>query len=107
LILTILLGATFTCVQAFEYAHAAFSFAGNIYALPSSWRPVSTASMFWSHIFLIVCLLRAYAGHFSPTQHLGFEFAACTGISSTWCGCSCSSASMSGATARTMAHGAH
>jgi hypothetical protein len=27
-------------------------------------------------IFLIVCLLRAYAGHFSPTQHLGFEFAA-------------------------------
>jgi cytochrome c oxidase subunit 3 len=27
-------------------------------------------------IFLIVCLLRAYAGHFTPTQHLGFEFAA-------------------------------
>ena len=27
-------------------------------------------------IILIVCLLRAYAGHFSPTQHLGFEFAA-------------------------------
>ena len=28
LILTILLGATFTCVQAFEYSHAEFSFAG-------------------------------------------------------------------------------
>ena len=27
-------------------------------------------------IFLIVCLLRAIDGHFSPTQHLGFEFAA-------------------------------
>ena len=27
-------------------------------------------------IFLIVCLIRAYAGHFTPTQHLGFEFAA-------------------------------
>ena len=27
-------------------------------------------------IFLIVCLVRAYAGHFTPTQHLGFEFAA-------------------------------
>jgi cytochrome c oxidase subunit III len=27
-------------------------------------------------IFLIVCLARAYAGHFTPTQHLGFEFAA-------------------------------
>ena len=27
-------------------------------------------------IFLIVCLVRAYAGHFTPTHHLGFEFAA-------------------------------
>ena len=27
-------------------------------------------------IFLIVCLFRAYAGHFTPTHHLGFEFAA-------------------------------
>ena len=27
-------------------------------------------------IFLFVCLMRATAGQFSPTQHLGFEFAA-------------------------------
>ena len=27
-------------------------------------------------VFLLVCLIRAYAGHFTPTQHLGFEFAA-------------------------------
>ena len=27
-------------------------------------------------IFLIVCLVRAYAGQFTPKQHLGFEFAA-------------------------------
>ena len=27
-------------------------------------------------IFLIVCLIRALKGQFSPTQHLGFEFAA-------------------------------
>ena len=27
-------------------------------------------------IFLIVCLFRALAGQFKPTQHLGFEFAA-------------------------------
>ena len=27
-------------------------------------------------VFLIVCLARAYAGHFTPKQHLGFEFAA-------------------------------
>jgi cytochrome c oxidase subunit 3 len=26
--------------------------------------------------FLIVCLIRVYLGHFTPTQHLGFEFAA-------------------------------
>src|SRR5437660_1001980 len=31
LILTILLGATFTCVQAFEYSHAEFAYSGNIY----------------------------------------------------------------------------
>ena len=27
-------------------------------------------------IFLIVCLIRVYKGHFTPKQHLGFEFAA-------------------------------
>jgi cytochrome c oxidase subunit 3 len=27
-------------------------------------------------IFLIVCLIRATAGQFTPKQHLGFEFAA-------------------------------
>ena len=27
-------------------------------------------------IFLAVCLARAYAGHFTPTQHVGFEAAA-------------------------------
>ena len=28
------------------------------------------------HDFLIVCLIRAYAGHFKPDQHFGFEAAA-------------------------------
>ena len=27
-------------------------------------------------VFLLVCLLRTYAGHFTSKQHLGFEFAA-------------------------------
>ncbi len=27
-------------------------------------------------IFLAVCLARVYKGHFTPKQHLGFEFAA-------------------------------
>ena len=31
LICTIALGALFTCVQAYEYGHAAFAFSGNIY----------------------------------------------------------------------------
>ena len=35
LILTVLLGAAFTCVQAYEYGHAAFSFAGNVYGATS------------------------------------------------------------------------
>ena len=49
LILTIVLGALFTCVQAYEYSHAAFSLrAATSMARPSSWRPASTASMCWS-----------------------------------------------------------
>ena len=77
LILTILLGATFTCVQAYEYSHAAFSFAGNIYG--STFFMATGFHGFHvlvGTIFLIVCLIRAYAGHFTPNQHLGFEFAA-------------------------------
>ena len=53
LILTILLGATFFMATGFHGFHVL----------------VGT-------IFLIVCLVRAYLGHFTPKQHLGFEFAA-------------------------------
>ena len=44
-------------------------------------------------IILTVMLVRILRGHFSPEQHFGFEAAAGTGTSSTWCGsrCSCSS----------------
>ena len=63
--------------QAFEYSEAAFGFSGNIYG----------ASFFMATgfhgfhviigtIFLAVCLARVYAGHFTPTQHVGFEAAA-------------------------------
>ena len=72
-----LLGASFTCVQAYEYAHAAFSFAGNIYGATFFMATgFHGFHVLVGTIFLIVCLIRAYAGHFSPTQHLGFEFAA-------------------------------
>ena len=75
--LTIGLGALFTCVQAFEYAHAAFTFSGHIYGATFFMATgFHGAHVLIGTMFLIVCLIRAYAGHFSPTQHLGFEFAA-------------------------------
>jgi cytochrome c oxidase subunit 3 len=81
--LTIALGLVFSAVQAYEYAHAAFLFVGD---------PAEGATIYGSTfmmatgfhgahviigtIFLIVCLFRAYAGHFKPEQHFGFEAAA-------------------------------
>ncbi len=74
---TILLGLVFTSIQAYEYMHAPFAFKGLNYG----------ASFFMATgfhgfhvligtIFLIVCLIRAYKGHFTPRQHFGFEAAA-------------------------------
>ena len=77
LILTIALGVSFTCVQAYEYSHAAFSFAGNIYGATFFMATgFHGFHVLIGTVFLTVCLARAYAGHFTPTQHLGFEFAA-------------------------------
>ena len=77
LILTILLGITFTLVQAYEYSHAPFAFKGSIYG--STFFMATGFHGFHviiGTIFLIVCLARAVAGQFTPKQHLGFEFAA-------------------------------
>ena len=75
--LTIGLGILFTSVQAYEYTHAPFSFTDNIY---TSTFFMATgfhgAHVIIGTIFLIVCLFRAYAGHFRPEQHFGFEAAA-------------------------------
>ena len=77
LALTIALGLAFTCVQAYEYSHAAFGFKGNIYGATFFMATgFHGAHVIIGTIFLIVCLVRAMRGHFSPTQHLGFEFAA-------------------------------
>ena len=75
--ITIILGAIFSTIQAYEYADAPFHFAGLNYG----------ASFFMATgfhgfhvlvgtIFLAVCLARVYAGHFTPRQHFGFEAAA-------------------------------
>jgi cytochrome c oxidase subunit III len=77
LILTIALGIAFTCVQAYEYTHAGFNFRGTIYGATFFMATgFHGAHVIIGSIFLIVCLIRAYLGHFTPTQHLGFEFAA-------------------------------
>ncbi len=77
LILTIALGLAFTCVQAYEYMHATFGFKGHIYGATFFMATgFHGAHVIIGTIFLIVCLIRAEAGHFTPTQHLGFEFAA-------------------------------
>jgi cytochrome c oxidase subunit 3 len=77
LICTVLLGLTFTTVQAFEYSHAAFGFSGNIYGATFFMATgFHGFHVIIGTIFLIVCLVRAFAGQFTPTQHLGFEFAA-------------------------------
>jgi cytochrome c oxidase subunit 3 len=77
LILTILLGVLFTCVQVLEYSQASFSFSGNIYGATFFMATgFHGFHIFIGTVFLIVCLLRALKGHFTPKQHLGFEFAA-------------------------------
>jgi cytochrome c oxidase subunit 3 len=77
LVLTILLGISFTTLQAYEYSHAAFQFAGHIYG--STFFMATGFHGFHvivGTIFLIVMLFRALAGQFTPKQHFGFEAAA-------------------------------
>jgi cytochrome c oxidase subunit 3 len=81
LIATVALGALFTAVQAYEYAHAAFAFnrdnGGNIYG--STFFMATGFHGFHvliGTLFLLVCLFRALKGHFTPKQHFGFEAAA-------------------------------
>jgi cytochrome c oxidase subunit 3 len=74
---TILLGMLFTSIQAYEYVNAPFHFADNIYT--STFFMATGFHGFHvivGTIFLIVCLVRSYKGHFSPNQHFGFEAAA-------------------------------
>jgi cytochrome c oxidase subunit III len=77
LTVTVLLGLSFTCVQAYEYSHAAFHFTGGIY--PSTFFMATGFHGFHVIIgttFLAVCLWRANRGDFTPTHHFGLEAAA-------------------------------
>ena len=74
---TILLGILFSSIQAYEYVHAPFPFAGLNYG--ASFYMATGFHGFHvivGTIFLIVCLVRSYKGHFTPRQHFGFEAAA-------------------------------
>jgi cytochrome c oxidase subunit 3 len=77
LILTVLLGALFTILQAYEYNHAEFAFTDGIYA--STFYMATGFHGFHvlvGTIFLTVCLFRGINGHFTPDHHFGFEAAA-------------------------------
>ena len=101
LLLTVLLGASFTCIQAYEYSHAPFTFGfngaalapftdaahaslavgqGNLGAIYGSTFFMATGfhgfHVIVGTIFLSVCLGRAIAGQFTPARHFGFEAAA-------------------------------
>jgi cytochrome c oxidase subunit 3 len=101
LLLTVGLGMSFTAIQAYEYAHAPFTFGfngaalvpftdpahatlatgvGNLGAIYGSTFFMATGfhgfHVIVGTIFLIVCLFRAIAGQFTSTRHFGFEAAA-------------------------------
>jgi cytochrome c oxidase subunit 3 len=77
LIIAIGLGALFTVFQAYEYGHAAFGFAGNIYGANFFMATgFHGFHVLVGTIFLAICLARAIRGDFTSKQHLGFEAAA-------------------------------
>ena len=75
--LTIALGVMFTSIQAYEYINAPFDFKNNIYGATFFMATgFHGFHVIIGTIFLSVCLVRAYLGHFTPEQHFGFEAAA-------------------------------
>ena len=75
--LTVLLGISFTALQALEYAHAPFGFTDGVY--PSVFYMATGFHGFHviiGTIFLAVCLWRGRLGHFTKDHHFGFEAAA-------------------------------
>ncbi len=76
--LTILLGMTFTGLQAMEYSSAPFHFSGGgiypaIFFIATGFHG---AHVIVGTSFLIVCWFRSRRGQFTTTRHFGFEAAA-------------------------------
>ena len=77
LTITVALGVLFSMVQAYEYIHAPFAFKDSIYGATFFMATgFHGFHVLIGTIFLLVCLFRAMAGHFTPKQHFGFEAAA-------------------------------
>jgi len=77
LILTVFLGFIFSCFQAYEYHHATFTLAGNIYGATFYMATgFHGFHVIIGTIFLAVCLVRVTKGHFTTDHHFGFEAAA-------------------------------
>jgi cytochrome c oxidase subunit 3 len=77
LAITVILGFTFTSLQALEYHHAHFGLKDGIY--PSNFFMATGfhgVHVIIGTIFLSICLIRAVRGTLSLEGHLGFEFAA-------------------------------
>lgn len=74
---TVILGVLFSCLQAYEYAHAAFGFTQGVFAstffMATGFHGLHVMI---GTLFLGVCLIRAKKGQFTPEKHLGFECAA-------------------------------
>jgi cytochrome c oxidase subunit 3 len=76
LIYTIIFAAFFTFLQAYEYSVAPFNISDSVYGSVF----YMTTGLHGSHvligtIFLIICLFRHLAHHFTRTHHVGFECA--------------------------------
>jgi cytochrome c oxidase subunit 3 len=76
LLVTIIYGIIFTCIQRYEYIHADFDFADSIYSTTF----YSTTGLHGLHvlvgtIFLIVCFIRHLKYHFTYEHHFGLEAA--------------------------------
>jgi cytochrome c oxidase subunit III len=77
LLLTVLLGMSFTALQVIEYSEAGFSYDGSLYGSAFFMATgFHGAHVVIGTLFLLVCLLRLMAGGMKPDKHLGFEFAA-------------------------------
>ena len=77
LVMTVALGMLFSFVQAYEYSVAPFAFKNSIYGATFFMATgFHGFHVLVGTIFLLVCLIRAMRGDFTPKQHFGFEAAA-------------------------------